>query len=380
TPTTSTPTFFQDSNGEYIYGFCQGSDGSKLYEAVQGAVDKAKAEGADYIVLLAHLGIEDEVTPYKSTDVIKNTTGIDAVLDGHSHSIVEMEKVRNKEGHDVLLSQTGTKLAAIGKLTIDSAGNMRTELITDYEKKDVEVTKAIAAEYEVFEDKLNEVISTADFDLRINTEDGKTRLVRNNETNLGDFVADAYKYVTDAEIAISCGGSVRHNIDAGDITYSDILNVNPFSNYMLKRKISGNELLDVLEYSVHAAPSEFGGFLQVSGLTFDVDLSVPTPVLTDLEGTFIGFEGEQRRVSNVKVNGEPLLPDRIYEVGGVSYTLKDGGDGYAMFTGEEVDIGRYIEDVDAIVEYLRSKDGKVPEEYEDREGQERINFIEPVTR
>ena len=128
---SSNPTNFMDENGEYIYGFMQDGTGEKLYAAVQNAVDAARAEGADYVFLMSHLGIEMDCAPYMSTDVITHTTGIDAVLDGHSHSVIEKEYVKNAEGKNVILTSTGTKLANIGCLTIGKDGTLSTTLIND---------------------------------------------------------------------------------------------------------------------------------------------------------------------------------------------------------------------------------------------------------
>lgn len=376
TPTTitsSAPKYFQDENGEYIYGFSQGDNGNRFYEAVQKAVDSAKAEGADITVLIAHLGIDDADSPYMSTDLISHTSGIDVVLDGHSHSTVEMEKVKNKDGKNVILSQTGCFMEAIGKLTIDTAGNMKTELITDYETKDRKVQSKIDEEEASYNEKLKEVIGSTDHDLMSTHEDGETWLVRNNETNMGDFVADAYRYVTGAQIAIINGGGVRANIKKGDVTYGDLLNVNPFSNALCVRKVTGAELADALEYSVGFFPDDFGGFLQVSGITFDVDYDVKSQVKLDDNKMFAGFAGDDRRVSNIRVGDEALDPSKEYEVASIEYILFNQGNGYSMFTGDRLELDGYIEDIDALIQYLDSMNGKVSDEYADVSGQERIH-------
>ena len=381
TPTTlteSNPRNFSDENGELIYDFCQGNDGKRFYENVQNSVDAARAEGADITILIAHLGINDEDSPYMSTELITNTTGIDVVLDGHSHSEVEMEKVRNKDGHDVILSQTGCKFDHVGKLTIDKSGNMKTEFI-DYDeerdKKDQKVSELIEKEEEGFEKILDEKIGHTDYDMMATVDGTSTWLVRNIETNMGDFTADAYKFATGAEAAIVNGGGVRADIMTGDITYQDLLNVNPYSNELCIRLIKGSELADALELSVAFEPEPFGGFLQVSGITFDVDLDVPSCVKLDDEEAFAGFSGEERRVSNIRINGEPLDPDREYKIGSINFLLFDEGNGYNMFTGDKVELDSYFEDVDALVKYMKSLNGVVPEEYADIDGQERIHFV-----
>lgn len=190
-----------------------------------------------------------------------------------------------------------------------------------------------------------------------------------------DFVTDAYKYATGAEIAIANGGGVRADISAGEITFGDLLNVNPFSNQLVIKKVTGQELLDALEFSVSYVPDEFGGFLQVSGVTFDVDLDKEAKVKVDKDDMFAGFGSDERRVSNVKVNGKDLDPDKEYSVAGYSYILNDHGNGYTMLEGEEAALDRYVEDVMALREYLESMGGKMSDEYKDPDGQERIRFV-----
>ncbi|MBR4718932.1 MAG: bifunctional metallophosphatase/5'-nucleotidase [Lachnospiraceae bacterium] len=378
TPTTITstaPAYFEDKNGRFIYGFLQGSDGSRLYNAIQNAVDDARNEGADYCILLAHLGIDEADSPYTSYEVIANTTGIDVIFDGHSHSIVESEEVKNKDGETVLLTQAGYQLNAIGKLTIDAEGNLKSELIQDYDKRDDDITALIAKERAAFEDQLEEVIATSDFDMVAATEDNQTWLVRNGETNMADFVADAYRFAAGTEIAFVNGGGVRNNIKAGNITYGDLLGVNPFSNEVVARYVSGQELADALEYSVSFAPDDFGGFLQVSGITFDVDMSKNARVKLDDSRMFEGFDSDERRVKNIMINGEPLDPDRKYQVASIGFILFNKGNGYTMFNGEKIELDRYIEDITALKEYLASMDGRMSEDYKDQKGQDRMHFI-----
>ena len=222
---------------------------------------------------------------------------------------------------------------------------------------------------------LSKVIGTCDHDMMSTKEDGETWLVRSSETNMADFVADAYLKATGAEVAIINGGGVRANIKAGDITYGDLLAVNPFSNSLCIRKVKGQEIADALEFGVSFAPADFGGFLQVSGITFDVDFSVPTQVILDENDMFTGFRSDERRVSNIMINGEPLDPDREYEVASIEYILFNQGNGFTMFTGDRVEMDNYIEDIDALIDYMQSLGGKVPEDYANVSGQGRINII-----
>lgn len=376
TITESTPTYFEDKNGRQIYGFLRDEDGSSLYGAIQKAVDEAREDSAEYCILMSHLGIDEDDSPFTSREVIANTTGLDAVIDGHSHSIIDGEEVKDKEGRTVLLAQAGYQIPAFGRLTIKADGSIKSELIQEYDKKDEEITAAIGEERAVFEDKLKEKSGAVDFDMISSADEGSDRLVRKVETNLGDFVADAYRYATGADVAFVNGGGVRANISAGDITYEDLLNVQPFANELCVREVTGQELLDALEYSVSFSPDEFGGFLQVSGMTFDVDPDEDAGVKLDGEGMFAGFEGDGRRVSNVKINGEMLDPDREYKAASIRYVLLEKGNGYTMFNGKKVDLDRYIEDITALKEYLASMNGKVPEDYKDPKGQGRIHFID----
>ena len=376
TPTTiteSTPSYFQDENGNYIYSFLDGEDGQKLYNAVQSAVDGAKSEGADYCILISHSGVNAEDSPYTSSDIINNTTGIDAVLDGHSHTVLEMEKVKNKNGSDVVLTQDGYQLPYIAKVTIDTAGNVNAKHIDGYEEKDEAVSKVIEKEKAEFEQILKEEIGSSAFSLYAKDASG-TWLVRSGETNLGDFATDAYKYAAGTEIAILNGGGLRTDISEGTITYGDLLDVTPYGNTISAKYVTGQELADALEYSVHSFPDMFGGFLQVSGVTFDVDANVESPVVTDDEGSYLYVGEGTRRVSNIKVNGEDLDYGRKYTVSSINYILDEGGNGYSMFKGEKIDFGKNITDVEALKEYLLHLGGVIPDEYSDPDGQGRINF------
>ena len=155
----------------------------ELYKRIQEAVDAVNAEGVDYTFLIAHLGIEETTKPFTSVDVIYNTTGIDVVLDGHSHSTVPMELVKNKDREDVILTQTGTQFKSIGKLTLDQSGRISTELITDVPEKDEKILADIEKERAAFQDKIEAKIAHSDFELMVN--EGDIQLARNNETNLG---------------------------------------------------------------------------------------------------------------------------------------------------------------------------------------------------
>ena len=371
TITTSTPKYFQDDNGNYIYAFQQDETGEKLYAAVQSAVDAARAEGAQFVIALAHLGIEEDCSPWTSSEVIVNTTGIDAVLDGHSHSLIECEKVKNKDGAEVLLSSTETKLAYIGCLTIKDDGSMSTTLISDNGMKDF-----IGGIQEEFEELVNTVVASTDVDLIIKDPASGERIVRVSETNLGDLCADAYRAMSGADVAIVNGGGVRADIPAGDITYGQIIAVHPFGNEMCVVECTGQEILDALELGCSKLPAESGGFLHVSGMTYTIDLNVESTVKLDENGMFVSVEGE-RRVKDVTVGGEPLDPEKTYTLASHNYKLKNCGDGYSMFADNVFLQDSVMIDNQVLINYIVDVlGGTVGEEYADPYGQGRITIIE----
>ena len=389
TLTKSAPAYFQDDAGNYIYGFCQGNDGQDLYDQVQETVDAARAEGADYVVALAHLGVDGQSSPWMSTEVIANTTGIDAMLDGHSHTVVPSQTVANADGEDVLLAQTGTKAESIGKLVIAPDGTMTTELVA---LADVDTTSQAYASAQTYIESIqaqyqelaSEVVATTDVDLTVNDPDTGERAVRSAETNLGDLCADAYRVVLGADIGWVNGGGVRADIAAGDITYGDIIEVHPFGNLACLVEVSGQQILDALELgSMYVGTAESGGFLQVSGLKYTVNTAIPTSVVLDDEGNFVEVSGA-RRVSAVQVldseTGEyvDIDPEATYTLASHNYMLKDGGDGYTMFGEDNVTIlqDEVMVDNEVLITYIRDElGGVVGQEYADPHGQGRITIV-----
>lgn len=386
TITSSTPKYFQDDQGNFIYDFCQGDTGDALYDAIQGAVDAARAEGADYVVLMGHLGIEESCSPWMSTEVIANTNGIDALLDGHSHSELSQEKVLNKDGEEVLLSACGTKLANVGYLRIAVDGTLSTGLYSW--KNDVsvpallgienDVSQAVAAATETLSEKLSEVVATSAVDLVVydpvaKMEDGSAvRLIRNAETNLGDLCADAYRDQSGADIAFVNGGGIRVDIKAGDITLNDILLVHPFGNAMCVVEATGQQILDALEWGAQVTPSESGGFLQVSGLTYEIHTYIPSSCTQDENGLFTGVAGEYR-VKNVKVGGEDLVLDKTYTLASHNYMLKNAGDGFTMFQNDPILQDEVMIDNQVLINYITGTlGGVVGEQYANPYGDGRI--------
>ena len=374
--TKSTPAYFQDENGNYIYGFCEGNNGQDLYDNVQASVDAARADGADYVVAVAHLGIEETSAPWRSTDVIANTTGIDVMIDGHSHSTIDGQQVANEEGEMVLLNQTGTKLSAVGKIVIDpDTGDITAELVTDYAGRDADTQAFVDGINAEFADVLNQVVAHSDVSLTTVDPTSGERIIRNLETNLGDLCADAYRTVLEADVGLVNGGGIRADFPAGDVTYGQIINVHPYSNQATSVRATGQQLLDALEMGARNNPGENGGFLQVSGMTYTIDTTIPSGVVTDDKGNFVRVDGEYR-VKDVTVNGEPLDMNKTYVVASHDYMLLDGGDGMVMFQGDEVVKDRVMPDNQVLIQYIRdSLGGSVGADYADPYGQGRITVL-----
>ena len=394
--TKSTPAYFQDDEGNYIYGIYGGTDGEELYAAVQEAIDAASEE-ADIVIALGHLGVDESSEPWTSYDVIENTTGLDAFIDGHSHTTMESEYVTDAEGNEVLLTQTGCYLATLGQMTIsvDADGNVEitSELLdaedlyaviggeteTDEEGNETIVSlngdESVAAIEEAWiasvDEQLGEKIAETDITFTIydySSGEQGDRLVREAETNLGDLSADSYYWYInevaniDCDIAISNGGGVRAEIAAGDWTYLDAKTVNPFGNVLCVVEVTGQDILDALEFGARyttadASGAECGGFLQVAGLTYKVDTSIENTITEDENSIWISGPTEYR-VYDVQVYNketgeyEDLDLEATYTLGGTNYTLRDCGDGFDMFSDSYLVLDGISEDYLALSAYV----------------------------
>lgn len=377
--TKSTPAYFQDQFGRYRFSFCEDETGEALYSQVQSAVDQARGEGADYVIMVGHLGDNGITEKWSSRSVIANTTGIDAAIDGHSHEVC-VENVPNENGEMVVLTQTGTKFANIGKLTITTDGQIQAShvsAVTDAEgnpAKDAEMESFINGIKSQYEESLKVVLGRTDVDLMDKDPETGLRAVRKAETNLGDLCADASRYMMGADIGFMNGGGIRAGIEAGDITYEDALSVFPYGNMICMAEVSGQKIKDALEMGVKNYPEESGGFIHVSGLTYTVDSSVPSSVVLDEKRNFVSVGGEYR-VRDIYVGEEPLDVNRTYTLASHNYWLKSGGDGMSMLMGCPILKDETMVDVDTITSYISEYlGGTVGEEYKDPRGQGRITI------
>ena len=375
---SSSPAQFKNDKGELIYTFNE----SKLYDIVQTNINAAETAGADYVIALSHIGYDESGNLADITDVIENTDGFDVVLDAHSHSVIEEKVIKDKSGDDVLLTSTGTKFEYIGKLTIKN-GVFDTELVEveSYTKTDPVVDAYITEINENYAQLGNRKIGESKVEFITHDKDGN-RLVRNAETNLGNFCSDALRAMTGADMSFVNGGGLRAPMEAGDITFNDIFSVFPFNNQIVTAEISGQILIDFLEMAVMNYPEEDGSFPHMSGVTFSVNKSIPTSVKVDENGFFEKVDGAYR-VYNVKVldktSGEykALDPNGKYILAGFNYFILDFGGGMTMFKDAKILDAEGTLDVELLENYIvEHLGGVIGEEY--AEVKPNISFTDGV--
>ena len=408
--TKSTPAYFQDENGNYIYGISGGDDGAALYADVQTAVDAAKAAGATKVIALGHLGDDPASQPWTSEETIANVSGLTAFIDGHSHSTVEGKEVAGKDGNPVLLTQTGEYFGAIGMMVLKADGTIATDLIgyeeilegqvdengeavldedgnqvmdvvgyklvselyTGAEWGSVEAVATIKNDWiAAIDEQLGTVIGSTS--IVFDNYDGDTRLVRSQETNTGDFCADALYFLfddmgLDVDVAIMNGGGVRNKAITGEISYKTAKQIHTFGNVACLQTITGQQLLDALEWGARdAGTAECGGFLQVAGITYKIDTAWPESTGKDDKGVWTGAPTGGYRVHDVQVYNketgayEPLDLAASYNLAGYNYTLRDLGDGFNMFSGAVNVLDYVMEDYMVLANYVQAFEGGVVE-------------------
>ena len=349
--TKSTPAYFMDkAQRKYIYDIQGGEDGRKLYDAVQKAIDKAKLL-ADVVIGLGHLGVDPSSSPWTSEEVIAHTSGFDAFIDGHSHTVMENKQVQDASGKAVTLTQTGSYFANVGEMTIAADGTITTKLIPTHEGMDAGIAAMQTGWVNTVDDMLGEKIAVGDSDFYVSDPATGKRRIRSAETNLGDFVADGiYTYFNEVEklhcdLAIMNGGGIRADVPAGDWTFKTCKQVSPFGNVACLMSVTGKQIQDALEFAARFAGEdgkENGGFLQVAGATYEIHTDIPNTVQTDEKNVWIGSATGTPRVQNVKIYDKasgsylPLDPGATYALAGMNYTLRNLGDGFAMFDGAEL--------------------------------------------
>lgn len=372
TMTKTTPAYFQDADGNYIYGIYSGSDGQELYNAVQNAIDEAKKE-ADVIIGLGHLGVDKSSSPYTSKEVIENTSGLNAFIDGHSHTKIDGDTIKDKDGNDVTLTQTQSYLSYIGQMevnVIDGQVSIETTLIGNYDKRDETVDNMVQEVVSETDAMLDQKVVESSLPFYINDPTTGERIVRNHETNSGDLTADAFYWYfnmykdMDCDIAFYNGGGIRQDFPNGLLTYKDCKTLMPFGNLTCMVKVTGQTLLDVLDFSAEKLPEE-SSMLHVAGIKYSVDTSVPVSSVKDENGVWISGPTEGYRVYDIEVYNkeskqyEPLDLNKEYTVGSINYLLRNGGHGLSMLQDAELVLDYCDEDYMVLARYLSSFTDKV---------------------
>lgn len=379
TTTSGTVKSLSDEQGNPLYSFMR----EDFYLNAQKFIDKARKDGADYIIALSHLGDSqtDGMHP-SSTSLIANTTGLDAVIDGHDHHVIEEQFINDKDGNPVLLTSSGSNFQYVGKLTIDTNGGVHSTLVStgdDEITPDNETALFVNSVKEEAEGLGNFVIGHSEVDLMIYDENGK-RIVRKQETNIGDFCADAFRAFTGADIAMVNGGGIRKNIEKGEILFNDLYNVMPFGDMIATGSLTGEQLIDALEYAVSSLPAEAGVFMQVSGLRFKINPNIPSPVVMDAETEmFSHIEDGERRVSEVEIldkeSGEykDVELSRRYTMATLDYLILELG-GSGIFNGVEPDPTYWGAEIEILRSYIENNlNGTIGSEYSEPQG--RIIFV-----
>jgi len=339
TISTSVPTNFQNEKGELEFDFHQ----DDIADMVQQAVNTARLEGAGHVIVLSHLG--DDTKEYSSVDLIRQTTGINAVLDGHSHHVINT-KIVNENGDSVILASTGSNFRYVGRLMITEGDQLYNELIdlNKYEGTNERLHSRIESIMKKVTEKTSKYVGFSEVTLTDIDEQGN-RLVRMQETNLGDFAADAMRCVSGADIGVSNGGGLRSSLPAGKITYGDLLQVFPFNNTLYKVQATGQQIIDALEIAVSDLNPESGDFMQVSGLRYTVDLLVSLDSLQ-----------QPHRIVSAEIQRDtmwyPIHADSLYTVGGQNYLLVCGGSS-GMFNGTKSLPIEHIPDIEVLSQYIQ---------------------------
>ena len=359
----------------------------KLYAVAQAQVDELNKAGADLIVCLGHLGIDDESIGNRSIDVCEHVNGIDLFIDGHSHSttadiIAKVGDTNVVNGAKIV--STGTALANVGVVIYDQeTGTLTDELVpaASYTKTDADVAKLVDDRNTAVDKVYGEKIATTEVDLNGSRSGGaatdpvtKAEMtfpegegVRTTETNLGDFAADAILWQArqtlgeeNVDAALTNGGGIREALAKGDISKKSLLAVFPFGNTVATIDVTGAQLLEALEAATCTTPEAIGAFPQVSGIEFTLNTGVPYVNGTQYaNSTYYAPANPGSRVTISTVNGKAFDPAATYTIATNDFTAK-GGDTYGVFkiAGGWKDVGVSLED--ALINYTTEElDGTI---------------------
>ena len=330
----------------------------KLFDCAKKQVAALEAEGCDYIVCLGHLGIDDESTGNRSIDLLKNVSGIDVFIDGHSHSTLgEVTAAAEAAGiTGTAVTSTGTKLENVGVVTINGESISATvTALADLTAEDADIAARAAAIQKEIDDDYGTVFAKTEVALNGEKDPGN----RTEETNLGDLICDALvwgakKNGETVDAAVTNGGGIRASIAAGNITKKDINTVLPFGNTLGIVKVTGAELLEALEASTYCTPAAIGGFPQVSGIEFTVDTTVAYDQGDLYPGsTYYGPKSIQR-VTIETVGGKAFDPKATYSIATNDF-MAAGGDTYYAFAAASVNYDLGIPMDEVVMDYITTE-------------------------
>jgi len=405
TPQTLTKTNLvkiKDDDGNPVYDFLTENHSKELFDRVQTKIDEVKAKGVDYVIIVANLGVGGDIEEENTSRfLLRNLKNVNALIDGHAH-LTYARTTSDKTGKIIPFANTGTKLNYIGVTTIHSDGNITQENIdkvpydsiladetltlTRKNKEvyvDAEMNEFINNKINSYKDILNRTVGHTSFPLivyKLNTTNKQPlpKMSYKEENILCNLVADAYRYYGETDVTIVNAGSVRENILEGDITYQEIIDILPYSNDILVKEITGQDILDALEFGVRTFPDKTSRFPQVSGLTCKVDISIPSSVIVDFDGVFVGVGG-RRRVYDVLVDGQKLDPYKKYTITSNSFIL-GGGDGYSMFAPYPELKTSFGVDNEILLKYIQDYlGGEVPIEYNTTQNRIYISDVKDMT-
>ena len=386
TPDTFTRSAIKDivnEVGQPMYDFLADETGERLAGALQKSINEVRDHGADYVILVAHLGKYTANTSiFSSSAIVGMLNGVDMVVDGHSHEVYNTS-IPDKDGNPVPIAQTGTKMQNIGQLTIYKDGHLEENLIDLVPESsglpEESVTRKNMERYVDPDMKafINEIIASYDgimsrkigdlsVDLIKRDENGND-LSRTGENGLCELAADAFRSAGKTQAALIGAGTVRTNLEAGEVTYKDVVDILPYCNEVIMTEVSGQMLLDALEFGVSFLPDEAGAFPQVSGITFRINKDIESRVRINEKKQFLSVDGEYR-VSDVKVDGKDLDPEAIYTLA-ISDYLFTGGDGYTMFEDAKIISSTKLPDNEVVMKYIEEDlNGVIPEKYAGPQG------------
>jgi 5'-nucleotidase/UDP-sugar diphosphatase len=365
--------------------------GDALYEAAQKQVEELKAAGADIVVLLSHLGMDEESAPNRSLDVLEKVAGIDLLIDGHSHTLLEKGKMVG----DTLIVSTGSYGQNLGVVVYDGEkfkasqfSGLNKSTVIELEdvsystllcaKLDAEVAELVNSTNQAVQEVLSKAFAKTEVFLNGERDPGN----RTEETNLGDFAADAILWAAQQALgdqvvaAITNGGGIRASIQVGDITMNDMKTVFPFGNEVSVLEVKGSELLEALEAATSATPKALGAFPQVSGIVFSIDTTIPYENGEQYpDSTYHAPAKPGSRVKIESVGGQPFDLEALYTIATNDFTAA-GGDTYYAFRYPNATSG-YKTGValeDALVNYVTTVlGGVVGQDYASPQG--RITVI-----